>query len=98
MVEVRGGLFEPTDAGRQVGCTTHCTGCGTCFSSLKAFDRHRSGGRCVDPERVRDGHGFSALVAKTDTGVCSLRGGDPFVGVTIWAVRADLEAAERFAA
>lgn len=95
-------LFERTDAGRQVGCVYHCAestgGCGRHFASCKAFDRHRQHDRCEDPERIRDGHGFSALAAKTNTGVCSLRGGDPLVGVTVWSVRADLEAAERFAA
>lgn len=70
-------------------CSYHCGGCHSCFSSLASFDRHRVGShrdgrRCLAPDDV------PGLVAKTESGSCSL-GGTARVGVVVWSVGRDLE-------
>jgi hypothetical protein len=37
--------------------TGHCGCCHRTFTSLRAFDAHRQGGQCVDPESMKDDDG-----------------------------------------
>lgn len=63
-----------------VSCGAHCRGCGTCFSSTKTFDAHRTGSfrdherHCLDPAEV------TRLVARQ--GVC--RVGPETVKTTVY--------------
>lgn len=80
-------------------CRYHCNGkpyggCGRHFASLRAFDWHRPGSECIDPEKdneKREAEGKKArFVATTETGSCdiaSMTTSDRSSGdCVIWAV------------
>lgn len=67
-------------------CKDHCSACGTCFRSTRAFELHRyghfkSGRKCRAPENVlREGE--PRLEPMTDDGICDAR--QHVEGVTVW--------------
>lgn len=73
---------------RTVCCSNCCSACGSHFSSVGAFDSHRSGPPsdryCLEPEDVVDADGRSRLAPRTTSGRCHLSNGPPKVGVTVW--------------
>lgn len=42
--------------------TCHCGACHRTFTGIKAFDIHRTGGRCTNPAEVFDKHGNPRLI------------------------------------
>ena len=90
---------------QRVHCTYHCPSCGTHFHSLEAFDAHRLGdhasndallGRhCEHPLDRIGKDGRTLFIALTTVGVCDLSRPEPLSDVTIWTLRAKLEAARR---
>jgi hypothetical protein len=75
---------------RATTCRFHCSACHGHFSSLNAFDCHRTSHaedrHCLEP---LDDDRFAAL---SEAGVCSMYA-MPRVGVTVWTLAADLERA-----
>jgi hypothetical protein len=72
-------------------CTFHCSGCGSHFHSLEAFDLHRSGDHalaryCIDPVDC------DRLAVATADGVCRLvRDVDEISPVTVYRSRRHAE-------
>lgn len=69
-------------------CQAHCSGCGACFSSDSAFDRHRGGSfhegtRCCWPEDAED-----RLLILREDGICEIGHFPPRIGVRLWGVDA----------
>jgi hypothetical protein len=88
-------------------CTNHCASCGLHFHSVSAFDAHRVGSfsdpedprRCEHPIDMVDKSGQLRCVELSTDGVCAVYPLAEQQGVTIWTLRAGLEAArERWAA
>lgn len=80
-------------------CTDHCRGCGEHFHGLGAFDLHRRGGECHNPETVVGAAGsrkagIPLLQAWTHDGSCDKENGcwqdgkrvKWEEGVTVWQV------------
>jgi hypothetical protein len=80
---------------RRVCCVLHCTGCGRHFVSLEAFDLHRRGFTCSDPNDVEGKTARTRLVPKDTDGICALAGYEVH-GVTVWQVEADRDKGRRF--
>jgi hypothetical protein len=73
---------------RTTTCTYHCSGCGSHFSSLGAFDAHRTGDYdsrvCDEPLDVGE------LAAKSERGGCDL-GDRTRINVPVYALARDLD-------
>jgi hypothetical protein len=85
-----------------VSCTNHCSGCGKCFHSIRAFDTHRIGDhasndpetrrRCAHPLDLLDDNGEMRLVALSEQGVCRAYEA-PEAPVSVWTMRDAVERA-----
>jgi len=64
-------------------CTAHCRACGGHFTSNRAFDKHRSGGRCVIPVLEVDG-GVVPWFSIVHGGECRISGSVPGIGVDVY--------------
>lgn len=53
----------------RTGCLNHCGGCGRHFTGLSAFDEHRKGGTCNDPESMMKKNSEPAF--QSVTGFCN---------------------------
>jgi hypothetical protein len=88
-----------------VSCTSHCSACGSHFSSIEAFDAHRVGSfsaddpesarQCEHPLDANERTGGERFVALSDAGAC--RAYEARQGVIVWTLAASLRRArERF--
>jgi hypothetical protein len=69
----------------KIGCSYHCSGCGSHFSSLEAFDLHRTGSFQESTRACWGEECEGKLVPKTEHGICKLGGHDErWQGVVIW--------------
>lgn len=56
----------------RVGCISHCGGCDRHFTGLTAFDAHRIGGECKEPESAKSlKSGRPLLQIASETGFCN---------------------------
>lgn len=87
-----GGVTAPERKPRTLTCRYHCASCGRHFTSLTAFDRHRSGDYadhrfCLAPEHVNidaSDDGKPARLAVQGIGECRLSGAVTVVGCEVW--------------
>ena len=76
-------------AARTIYCHFHCRACGSHFTSLEAFDAHRTGSHadnsrtCLDPATVSNASGMLEVL-----GVCRIATGRdrPLGRVSVWVL------------
>ena len=72
-----------------MNCRCHCRCCGSCFSSLEAFDAHHEG----------SGEGLRPCTFPVDllesTGICRIAGAETKPAVTLYSSARSTEVAER---
>lgn len=78
--------------GRAVHCRYHCRRCGSHFTSLEAFDAHRSGTPQDRACSFPDDAGLVELAGAT----CAISGPDPVPAVTVYGTARATRASEYY--